>query len=817
MDKIAMEGASSGVEIELSKLTAESELLAMTNSTATEQRLLQEEEAMVAELAIEGQEHVFLAHKFSVGCTVTQDANEAFRLYKLGAEAGNAEAIFYYALCYATGKGVEKDYAMAYQIHLQAASLSPDFPGRKNLALKNYGVAQAQNAIGYMYENKVGLEQDFVLASIWYKRASDNGSGDGANNLGNLYFRGLGVPQNKRMAAYFWLRAVKLNVPEAANSIMLYYLSAMEPERAKEMFIIGKKLGNAKFSIRKTDEEFEQLYSSVKSKRDGLVEAISAFEKEHDFPISGMSFLDRVQREVSANTPEIINIFEKMYGKCSIKDFGVGFNNKYEVDLNLLKSKALGGSALAIEVLKTIVNADELVQLLEKDPLTEKDKLQSVQLFYDCSIMEVNTILFPPKAMKKLEKIVEKLFRQNKLADNSEMAMKTTFCHLALNFRPGKNVYYGIDLVLEALKRYPLNFAYYDLLSSLYGRVGDHAAGLYIVTKALEKFPENANLLFSRAIHLHLLKPVVEMDRKVVIEAYRQFLLKAPEDHRKYPDAYYAMATLSTDSMEINHYFNLGLEAETKILPCYLPYVSSKCKDIAKTEVQLCDIDKKAEELAISVNENEMKLTLLERKPYLNNPVRKELVISHRQANYDNRKMMETEGPNVSIQFGPSHVPKLIQKFSRRGRPRSITLGEMKTTKDDKIYKDRLIQLVIIEDPNFNSHSIEVIAEDENRDVTRLLVYNVGKTKEEIEKLGFGSKISIFNPYLSVEGEDSWIRNDDPKCIEFLGKKNKLCRFCGEEKACSACSKCKRAGYCSKDCQTFDVKKMKHKLICFPE
>jgi hypothetical protein len=59
------------------------------------------------------------------------------------------------------------------------------------------------------------------------------------------------------------------------------------------------------------------------------------------------------------------------------------------------------------------------------------------------------------------------------------------------------------------------------------------------------------------------------------------------------------------------------------------------------------------------------------------------------------------------------------------------------------------------------------------------------------------------------------IRVDDPNSIIFTGETFKsVCRFCGKDDSKLYCSICQIAKYCSKECQTYDWKLMRHKLIC---
>jgi hypothetical protein len=61
-----------------------------------------------------------------------------------------------------------------------------------------------------MYEFGEGVQQNYILAAKWYRKAAEHvpdlgGAGQGRNNLGLLYLNGLGVPKDY-VQAYMWFR-----------------------------------------------------------------------------------------------------------------------------------------------------------------------------------------------------------------------------------------------------------------------------------------------------------------------------------------------------------------------------------------------------------------------------------------------------------------------------------------------------------------------------------------------------------------------------------------------------------------------------------
>ena len=62
------------------------------------------------------------------------------------------------------------------------------------------GRASAQNNLGVMYENGLGIPQDETEAVRWYRLAADQGLADAQHNLGDMYADGRGVPQDETEA-----------------------------------------------------------------------------------------------------------------------------------------------------------------------------------------------------------------------------------------------------------------------------------------------------------------------------------------------------------------------------------------------------------------------------------------------------------------------------------------------------------------------------------------------------------------------------------------------------------------------------------------
>ena len=86
-----------------------------------------------------------------------------------------------------------------------AALLGKNYPlalsKYKNAAVKNNAYAQLQ--IGNMYNEGLGVAQDYAEAVKWYKLAAAQGHAGAQYNLGNIYGNGQGVVQDY-VRAHMW-------------------------------------------------------------------------------------------------------------------------------------------------------------------------------------------------------------------------------------------------------------------------------------------------------------------------------------------------------------------------------------------------------------------------------------------------------------------------------------------------------------------------------------------------------------------------------------------------------------------------------------
>ncbi|MGB7631437.1 MAG: tetratricopeptide repeat protein [Candidatus Deferrimicrobium sp.] len=131
------------------------------------------------------------------------DYQTAYRLIKPLAEGGLPEAQFNLGLMYEMGQGVPRDYAEALKWYRRAAEQGNAKALKWYRKAAEQGNAEAQFNLGLMYDERLGVPQDYAEAVKWYRKAAEQGFAEAQTNLGIMYFTGQGVPKDD-VLAHMW-------------------------------------------------------------------------------------------------------------------------------------------------------------------------------------------------------------------------------------------------------------------------------------------------------------------------------------------------------------------------------------------------------------------------------------------------------------------------------------------------------------------------------------------------------------------------------------------------------------------------------------
>lgn len=131
------------------------------------------------------------------------------------AEAGDTRAQFDIGSMYEQGLGVRQDYAEAARWYRRAGER---------------GDVRAQYNLGIMFQNGWGVPQNDARAVQWYRKAALQGMAPAQYNLGHMYHNGLGVPQDYSEAARWYRRAAEQGDVDAQRILgVAYYMGEHVP------------------------------------------------------------------------------------------------------------------------------------------------------------------------------------------------------------------------------------------------------------------------------------------------------------------------------------------------------------------------------------------------------------------------------------------------------------------------------------------------------------------------------------------------------------------------------------------------------------
>ena len=164
-----------------------------------------------------------------------KDYQNALPFLRSAAKAGNAEAQFYYGVCYDFGYGIPKDEETAFEWYLRSAQ---------------QGYADAMGNVGFDYHYGSGTQQDYHKALEWYQKAAENGDAHGMVGLGRMYERGEGVRQDDEESYKWYHMAAELGDSDGMNNTGIALLIGRgvdrDPYEAAKWNRKAAELGHAK-------------------------------------------------------------------------------------------------------------------------------------------------------------------------------------------------------------------------------------------------------------------------------------------------------------------------------------------------------------------------------------------------------------------------------------------------------------------------------------------------------------------------------------------------------------------------------------------
>lgn len=155
---------------------------------------------------------------------------------------------------------------------------------------------------------------------------------------------------------------------------------------------------------------------------------------------------------------------------------------------------------------------------------------------------------------------------------------------------------------------------------------------------------------------------------------------------------------------------------------------------------------------------------------------------------------------------------ELFGNVCAREEATEITLEELFVARCDRAYLDRFLRCVVVSVPKILA-SVQCVVEDCTREPRRLAIY--GWDAAFLRQITVGRIVTIYEPYARRAMDGPMIRVNDVALV-VVGEQRKMCYHClsASTARMRACSACKVARYCSKECQLLDWKQGSHKASC---
>lgn len=154
------------------------------------------------------------------------DYETAFAEWMPLAERGSGDAQYNLGILYQYGLGIENDFAVAALWYRRAA--------------EQYH-PNAQAKLGYLLARGLGIAKDLAKSARWFREAAEQGVADARFNLGLMYAMGSGVERD-RVQALMWLNLAHEGGVAEADARRADLAREMTPEEIEEAALLAEYL-----------------------------------------------------------------------------------------------------------------------------------------------------------------------------------------------------------------------------------------------------------------------------------------------------------------------------------------------------------------------------------------------------------------------------------------------------------------------------------------------------------------------------------------------------------------------------------------------
>lgn len=172
------------------------------------------------------------------------------------------------------------------------------------------GDPEAQNYVGEIYEKGLGVEPDYEMALVWYKKSARQGYSKAQMNLGYMYEKGLGIDKDMSTAMEWYGKSSSLadiQIPYATTIVS----SQQTEQEPAELKLLKSALKNSQAEAKNLKSKLLSMQSNLKESKDKLSILqvnYSAIQEKVQFESSGnqdQNKIDSLNQLLSVKTEEI--------------------------------------------------------------------------------------------------------------------------------------------------------------------------------------------------------------------------------------------------------------------------------------------------------------------------------------------------------------------------------------------------------------------------------------------------------------------------------------------------------------------------------
>jgi len=215
----------------------------------------------------------------------------------------------------------------------------------------NQGHPDAQNEVGFMYDNGMGVEEDKVEAERWFRKSALQGSPTAQFNLGDAYFYGYGMEKNLQEAIVWYRQSADQGFPPAKDKILEIIASGnFLKEMSEKNTVTAEAMIEAAVAegwVQKGDIGFiPELATTQRRATDNslgiAIQAMDAAMEQGD-PTQGVQAMRMICGYLFAKSVESVMLWaDSPDGRINVEyDLGDAFHGEYTSSLRDDRSKTV--------------------------------------------------------------------------------------------------------------------------------------------------------------------------------------------------------------------------------------------------------------------------------------------------------------------------------------------------------------------------------------------------------------------------------------------------------------------------------------------